>query len=150
MKKNEYGFTLMEVLIVVLIIGILATIAIPSYQRYINRTRVAAAVVLSGPARLAVTEHAILNNGDLASINNTVLNMPSAQLIGSSHNVREIKIIGVSDDSAKVVATLADDLGALTWAGTYNADSGGVSWVCTYLASDAIAKYAPKVCEVAA
>lgn len=147
MKTNQAGFTLMEVLIVILIIGILAAIAIPSYQRYINRTRASAAVVLSGPARLAVTEHAILNNGDLAAVNNAVLNMPSAQLVGSSQNVREINISGTSANAAQVVAVLADDLGTLTWAGTYSPDTGEVNWGCTYPASDPVAQYAPKTCK---
>lgn len=147
MNKSEQGFTLMEVLIVIVIIGTLAAIAIPSYQRYINKTRAMAAVVLTGPARLSITEHAILHNGDLASVSNTTLNLSNAQLIGNSKNVSNITITGISANSAQVTATLADKLGTLVWTGTYHPTSGKISWACTYPIDDVIAQYAPKTCQ---
>ena len=96
MKNTNAGFTLMEVLIVIVIIGSLAAIAIPSYQKYLNKSRVTAAVVLTGPARLAVTEYAILNNGNLTDLTNTSLNLSSAQLVNQSKNVDSIIIAGTS------------------------------------------------------
>ena len=147
MNNGERGFTLMEVLIVIVIIGILAAIAIPSYQRYINKTRAMAAVVLTGSARLAITEHAILHNGDLASVSNTTLNLPNAQLIGNSKNVSNITITGISANSAQITATLTDKLGTLIWTGIYHSASGEVSWTCTYPTNDVIAQYAPKTCQ---
>ena len=55
-SSNPAGFTLIEVMVAVAIIGILVALAVPQYQDYIVRSRIAEGVNLSSGAKLAVTE----------------------------------------------------------------------------------------------
>jgi prepilin-type N-terminal cleavage/methylation domain-containing protein len=55
MKKNSYGFSLLELMIVITIISILAATAIPSYQRYIKKARFAEIIAIAQAFKTAVT-----------------------------------------------------------------------------------------------
>lgn len=67
MKRVQKGFTLIELMIVIAIIGILAAIAIPMYQDYTKRAKTSEAIAAASPCKLAAAETASSNNGDFTA-----------------------------------------------------------------------------------
>jgi prepilin-type N-terminal cleavage/methylation domain-containing protein len=66
MKKIQKGFTLIELMIVIAILGILLAIAIPAYQDYLARARASEAVYAGAPVKLGIAEFR-LSNGRYAT-----------------------------------------------------------------------------------
>lgn len=129
MKKVQQGFTLIELMIVVAIIGILAAIAIPAYQDYTIRAQVTEGLNLASGSKVAVAEF-YQNTGTFPAGNsdagvpaaNTILgNYVTSVTIGAANG--QITVVYGSQAHANISG---DNL--ILAAGT---GSGSVTWDCT-------------------
>ena len=122
--KNQQGFTLIELMIVVAIIAILAAIALPAYRDYTIRSRVSESAVLAGSIKTTVAENAA-NNNTLAG--------GACDGVDPAAFVATPNVASFTCDGATGVITTTGTAQAggtvLTFTPTLNA-GGGVTWVC--------------------
>jgi type IV pilus assembly protein PilA len=143
MKKIQQGFTLIELMIVVAIIGILAAIAIPAYQDYTIRAKVSEGPSLASPAFTAIGVSC--SEGTLAaSTSNPLLGLPTAVSITGDY-VTSVTAAGTAAN-AGLVTILYKAIGTQVTTGqtvTYTAacDVQGVSWT---IGGTMAVKYRPK------
>jgi type IV pilus assembly protein PilA len=104
MKTMQKGFTLIELMIVVAIIGILAAIALPAYQDYTVRAKVSEGLVLAEAAKLAVAE-TFQSNGSVPTSN-----------VATGYTFVATKYVNSINIGASAVITV-----------TYNTGSGGIT-----------------------
>ena len=137
-KRNQSGFTLIELMIVVAIIGILAAIALPAYQDYTKRAHVTEGLSLAGAAKTAVGEY-FSSEGQLPS-NNTVSGLVTAlSIVGNA--VRQVSVAGglISITyNTKVDSGTVLELSPITTV-------GGITWNCK--TNDVPANYLPSSCR---
>ncbi|MGI2225695.1 pilin [Shewanella frigidimarina] len=125
--RNAKGFTLIELMIVVAIIGILAAIALPAYQDYTKKAKFSEVVTYVGAARSAV-ELCFQTEADLSVCDAGYRGIPAAVATGDYKNLKTMGIIdGVITaagtagvDSANMIATptIAAGSTTLTWTTT--------------------------------
>jgi type IV pilus assembly protein PilA len=115
MKRVQQGFTLIELMIVVAIIGILAAVALPAYQDYTVRAKVSEGLSLASGAKTAVAENAMNGALDLSS------GWTPNPLINPTPNIGKVEITTTN--------------GQITI--TYNATAGGGTMILNPLAGGA-------------
>ena len=131
MKKFQQGFTLIELMIVVAIIGILAAIAIPAYQDYTIRAQVSEGMNLASEAKNAVSD--FFSQKGRFPANNASAGLPAAtSLVGSyvsNMNVAGSGVITLTYGN-KVNATIRGQLLDIRPATVNGSRTSPISWVC--------------------
>ena len=137
--QKQQGFTLIELMIVVAIIGILAAVAIPAYQDYTIRAKVTEGLSLASAGKTAVSEY-FSANGDLPT-NNTAAGMAApTEIAGNSVSKVEVGAKGLITVtfSAKTIVNKYLTLAPTT-------SKGKILWDCR--GGDLEGKYRPSSCR---
>ena len=147
MKRSmQKGFTLIELMIVVAIIGILAAVALPAYQDYTVRAKVSEVILAASSGKTAVAEYAQVNGVMPATGSSPVTTQASKYVAsvgytGTSNSVGVITVTTTATGDTKIASQQLDLTGTLT-------GTGQVTWVCTAGATSPItAKYLPASCK---
>ncbi|SDN08770.1 pilin [Vreelandella arcis] len=157
-NTKQGGFTLIELMIVVAIIGVLASIAVPQYQNYVGRAQVSEAISLASSAKTAVSEYYITTGNWPEDNEEAGLSAPE-QISGSY--VNNVSVATVGGQGGGIVVTMhgedADVVDAienarLVFEPQVNEDDGGnsgsVEWNCRPASSNTIpTRFLPASCR---
>ena len=165
-KKPEHGFTLIELMIVVAIIGILASLAVSAYQTYTVRAQVAEAINMASHAKVPIVD--AFNNTGIPPAGRVEAGMTAAPTDTRGNYVSQVNIVNGRVDVTLGANVHADVFGDVISFTPYRLPGGGIIWRCgagaapgggavllgntsaspaAYQASTLDARYMPSVCR---
>ncbi len=142
MKKVQQGFTLIELMIVVAIIGILAAVAIPAYQDYTIRARVTEGLSLASAGKTAISEY-FSTNGSLPGSNTEAGMATATSIVGNA--VKSVEVGTPSSGDITVTFSGGAEINNKTIILEPQTKEGGVIWACS--GGDLEGKYRPSSCR---
>ena len=143
MKRSmQQGFTLIELMIVVAIIGILAAVALPAYQDYTVRAKVTEVILAASSGKTVVSEAAQVN-GNMPTTASLVISTQSSRYVQAvDYTLGSVSNTGVVTATAQNEAKISGSTIILT--GTLDTTTNQVIWVC---GGTIASKYRPASCQ---
>jgi type IV pilus assembly protein PilA len=142
MTQKQQGFTLIELMIVVAIIGILAAVALPAYQDYTKRAHVSEGINLAASAKTAVTEYYVSQAAWPAS--NTKAGLADASNISGN----AVTSVAIGATGGTITVTYNDKVATgttLVLVPAIASNGGSITWTCNTGTVDD--KYLPANCR---